>query len=136
MLNTAHQPGTVIEMKLAEVVRNDRALAAAAAKMNAGLKRSLLVSRMLTAFAVTMCALVTYVVHHQGNTIEQQLQLIRVLYHDNQDLMHYRMTHPDVQAPQQPASEEPSDDQQPRPTANPNSGQTYRADGCVGGVCA
>src|SRR5439155_17873645 len=70
MLVPAKQAASVIELKLAETVRNDRAIAEAAAKMNAGLSRSLLVSRMLTGFAITACLLVMYVVQHQRSTIQ------------------------------------------------------------------
>lgn len=140
MLVPAKQPASVIELKIAETVRNDRAIAEAAAKMNAALSRSLLVSRMLTAFAVTASLLVIYVVRYQGKTIDSQQQLIRQFQQDNQQLLQYRLTHPPTaaqqqqeQQPDQPA--QPSEQDGTTPVANPAT-QIHMADGCLGGVCA
>jgi hypothetical protein len=138
MLVAAKQLSPVVEMKLAETVRRDRELAAAAAKMNAQLSRSLLVSRMLTAFAITACLFVLYVMSNQGKTIGTQQQLIRQLYQDNQRLMQYRIANPPAQSeqqqPQQPAADQPSDGDD-APSASPAT-QIHLADGCTGGVCA
>ena len=136
MLAAVKQSSAVVEMKLAETVRRDRELAAAAAKMNSEISRSLLVSRMLTAFAITACLFVLYVMSNQGRTIGAQQQLIRQLFQENQQLLQYRIANPPAQAqqqPQQPAAEQPSDgDDAP---SNPAT-QIHLADGCIGGVCA
>jgi hypothetical protein len=106
--------------------------------MNAQLSRSLLVSRMLTAFAITACVFVLYVMSNQGKTIGTQQQLIRQLYQDNQRLMQYRIANPPAQSeqqqPQQPAADQPSDGDD-APSASPAT-QIHLADGCTGGVCA
>lgn len=139
MLVPAKQTASLVELKIAETVRNDRALAEAAAKMNAGLSRSLLVSRMLTAFAITASLLVIYVVRHQGQTIDAQQQLIRQFQQDNQQLLQYRLTHPPAAAQQQPPdqpTQQPSEqDGTSTPVTNPAT-QIHMADGCLGGVCA
>ena len=137
MLVPAKQAG-VIELKLAETVRNDRALAEAAAKMNADLSRSVLVSRMLTAFAITACLLILYVVQHQGSTIQAQQELIRQIYQENQQLLQYRFQHPPTaqqQEQQQPAADQPSQGDGSSTPSNPATG-IHMADGCLGGVCA
>jgi hypothetical protein len=137
MLAAAKQLSPVVEMKLAETVRRDRELATAAAKMNAELSRNLLVSRMLTAFAITACLLVLYVVRNQGGTISTQQQLIRQLFQDNQQLMQYKMANPPAaqsqQQPQQPAADQPADGDT-SPSTSPAT-QMHLADGCTGGVC-
>ena len=142
MLLPAKQNASVVELKIAETVRKDRAIAEAAAKMNAALSRSLLVSRMLTAFAVTASLLVIYVVRYQGKTIDSQQQLIRQFQQDNQQLLQYRLTHPPTAAQQQPQQEQqpdqpaqPSDQDGTAPVTNPAT-QIHMADGCLGGVCA
>lgn len=110
---------------LGRAAQADKALAIAFENMRRTHNSSLLFSRMLTAVALLMCAFVLYVVHHQGQTIEQQHQLIRQLYQDNQQLIHDRMTAP--LRPLAPAG----NDSQPSTT-----GKTQTADGCFGGVCA
>jgi len=142
MLVPSSQAATLIEIKHADVVRNDRMLAAAAAKMTADLSRRLLVSRMLTAFAITACLMVLYVVQHQDKTIAAQQQLIREIHQENQFLLQYRLQHPPAgqgkqpQEEQQPAAQQPSDDEN-APAAVPNRGTAVeRADGCRVGVCA
>jgi hypothetical protein len=136
MLNAARQTSPVIELKLTETVRKDRELAEAAARMNSELSRSLLVSRMLSAFAITACLLVLYVVHHQGNTIDQQHQLIRQLYQDNQQLIHERTSGPVQQQPaaQQPAAQQPANQVAPKEgLPGPDPATQFRlADGCLG----
>ena len=122
-----------MELKLDQIVRNDRALAAAAATMNQAITRNLRASRVFTALAVILCGFVLYVVHQQGKTIESQRNLIQQLYRDNQELFKYRLENPP--ADQQPGNEQPSDDSGD-PASGSKSGQSYRADGCVGGVCA
>lgn len=137
MLVPAKQ-ASVVELKLAETVRNDRAIADAAAKMNTDLSRSLLVSRMLTGFAITAWLLVLYVVQHQGSTIQAQQELIRQLHQDNQMLLQYRLQNPPAaaqQQQQQPAEQPSQDDGSVSPTANPAT-RIHMADGCRVGICA
>ena len=120
---------TVMRMKPSESLERsqqaEKALAMAFQNMKRTNDSSLLFSRMMTAVVLLMCAFVLYVVHHQGQTIEQQHQLIRQLYQDNQQLLHDRMSAP--LRPSVPAS----NDSQPNTT-----GQNRTADGCFGGVCA
>lgn len=134
MLSAVKQHDAATQLKLVEDVRkNDQALAAAAAKMNADLSMSLRTSRMLTAFALTMCAFMGYVMRHEGKTIGAQQQLIRQLFQDNQQMIHERMANPPATA--QPESNQPAEET-PAPASNSKAGEAYRADGCVGGTCA
>ena len=130
MLSTEMHQNPALREKLEEIVRNnDRALASAAARMNADLARSLRVSRFLTVLALAVCALVVFVVHHQGNTITTQQQLIRQLFQDNQELFQYRLKNPPME---QRGAEQPTKN---TPASGAEKNPALRADGCRNGVC-
>ncbi|MBV8205168.1 MAG: hypothetical protein JO041_00105 [Acidobacteria bacterium] len=124
MLSNEIQENPVLRAKLEEIVcNNDRALSMAAARMNVDLTRSLKISRVLTAIALTVCAMVLFVVRHQGRTIAMQQRVNRQIFRDNQELFQYRLNNPPAAHP----SLEPQTEKAPSTAPNPSVSAIFRA---------
>ncbi|MBV8205169.1 MAG: hypothetical protein JO041_00110 [Acidobacteria bacterium] len=141
MLTTEMQKNPWLKARLEQIVRaNDRVLAGAAARMNVEMLHSLMASRILTAIALTVSTSVVVFMRTQGDAIGMQQQTIRLLFDENQKLIHYRLKNPPA-APsmpasnwQHPATAAPASNV--RPSVEQEEQPVYRADGCVEGVCA